>query len=366
MRLLFFAGGSYVYGHELVLLDLMVELKRQGHEVFVVISGWNDGDYPDRLARAGIPFAALKLGRLYLRRLAWTMVTLRHLPVSGLSLLRLAKTFAPDAVVHGDESHFQVVGRILRAYKHYFYAHNLPSPRWYRPDGSSFLQKRVDRFIACSDFVRTTFVDAGVETQRTRSVLNGIGRLSTIVPPPARERPAWITFGIIGQLVPRKKHAVLFEAIDRLAPSIRAITRVSVFGNADTAFGQDLKRRFGVASGAIVEWRGFEPDRNAIYGSLDVVVCPFVNEPFGLVAAEAGAFGRPVIAARSGALPEIVVEGLTGLLVPPDDPQALAEAITLIALDERLRLTMGIEARKHVESCFSIDRQGRQFLAALS
>jgi glycosyltransferase involved in cell wall biosynthesis len=365
MRLLFFAGGSYVYGHEIVLLDLMGELKHQGHDVLAVVSGWNDGDFPARLARANIAFVELKLGRLYLRNPRWTMDTLRHLPSSAVRLLRAARKFAPDAVVHSDEAHFQVVGRILRTYRHYFYAHNLPNRRWYRDDGTGFLQSRMERFVTCSEFLRGVYVDAGIDRSRTRAVLNGVSELLATAPQPPPQRPASISIGIIGQLVPRKRHAVLFDAVDRLDPSTRANLRVLVFGNADTAYGHDLKSRFADARWTI-EWRGFEPDRNAIYGAIDVVACPFIGEPFGLVAAEAGAFGRPVIAAQSGALPEIVVHGRTGLLVPPDDPQALAAAITRIVSDGTLRSTMGVEARRRVEDFFSIERQASEFVAALN
>jgi glycosyltransferase involved in cell wall biosynthesis len=365
MRLLFFAGGSFVYGQEIVLLDLMARLKQEGHDVLAVVSGWNDGDYPGRLAAAGIPFVTLKLGRLYMSNLRWTMDGLRHMPRAAFQLLRLVATFAPDAIIHGDESLFQVAGRIVRSRKHYFYAHNLPNRRWYRPDGSSFVQRRIERFIACSEFARRAFVDAGVKSGRTRSVHNSVD-LSVAVPPPAPEQTAPIALGIIGQLLPRKRHKLLFDALGELPPSMQAKVKVAVFGNADTPYGHDLKRHLvDTRLATNVEWRGFEKDRAVIYGAIDVAVCPFVNEPFGLVAAEAGAFGRPVIAAASGGLAEIVVHERTGLLVPPDDPRSLAAAIDRIVCDGKVRLSMGAEARKHIEDVFSIERQAADFIAAL-
>src|SRR5665213_1941598 len=64
MRFLFFAGGSYIGGMEIVTLTLMKELRAQGHECFAIVSGWNDGRYPAKLAEAEIPHVSLKLGRL--------------------------------------------------------------------------------------------------------------------------------------------------------------------------------------------------------------------------------------------------------------------------------------------------------------
>ena len=89
---------------------------------------------------------------------------------------------------------------------------------------------------------------------------------------------------------------------------------------------------------------------------MDVGVVPsLLQEPFGLVNIELMACGLPVIASRVGGIPEIVLDGVTGLLVEPNDPQALSEAMAKLLDDPELRKRMGENARKHVVQNFSLE-----------
>jgi glycogen(starch) synthase len=87
-----------------------------------------------------------------------------------------------------------------------------------------------------------------------------------------------------------------------------------------------------------------------------VVVMPSRNsEGFGLVALEASQMGRPVIASRLGGLPEVVVDGQTGLLIEPDDVTALSDAILRLLGEPEVAIGFGHAGRKHARS-FSIER----------
>ena len=88
-------------------------------------------------------------------------------------------------------------------------------------------------------------------------------------------------------------------------------------------------------------------------------------EGFGIVYLEAGASGLPVVAAKSGGAAEAVVENETGLLVPPDDPDALGHALNRLLSDAEMRLRFGRAGRKWVESEMNWDRAGRQFLSII-
>ena len=88
-------------------------------------------------------------------------------------------------------------------------------------------------------------------------------------------------------------------------------------------------------------------------------------EGFGIVYLEASASGLPVVAARSGGAAEAVLENQTGLLVPPDDPQALVEAVSRLLNDTALRQRMGRAGRRWVEREMNWDRVGRQFLSII-
>jgi glycosyltransferase involved in cell wall biosynthesis len=90
-----------------------------------------------------------------------------------------------------------------------------------------------------------------------------------------------------------------------------------------------------------------------LYSHCAVFACPSVYEPFGIINLEAMACERPVVASAVGGIPEVVVPGWTGLLVPPADPRALAEALTRVLRDRALARGMGRAGRRRAEDHFS-------------
>jgi glycosyltransferase involved in cell wall biosynthesis len=100
------------------------------------------------------------------------------------------------------------------------------------------------------------------------------------------------------------------------------------------------------------------------YMSADCFCLPTIQEGFGLVFAEAMAAGLPVVACRAAAVPEIVADGRTGLLVGPERPAELATALETVLMNHGLRKELGEEARRRVEA-YDVDRVARAFLEAL-
>lgn len=111
---------------------------------------------------------------------------------------------------------------------------------------------------------------------------------------------------------------------------------------------------------------GFVPhDRlGAYYEGAAVVACPSRREGYGIVAREAMAHGRPAVATAVGGLVDVVVDGETGLLVPPGDPAALRAAIASLLGDEPLRRRLGDAARKRAEESFSAPGAAQRLLEA--
>jgi glycosyltransferase involved in cell wall biosynthesis len=100
---------------------------------------------------------------------------------------------------------------------------------------------------------------------------------------------------------------------------------------------------------------GFRSDVNDAMSALDIVVVPSTwNEPCSAVVQQAMALSKPVIGTRVGGTPEMVLDGATGLLAPPSDAAALAEAIAALAGDAFRRKQMGIAGRERVEAQFSL------------
>jgi glycosyltransferase involved in cell wall biosynthesis len=120
--------------------------------------------------------------------------------------------------------------------------------------------------------------------------------------------------------------------------------------------------RLGVAER--VRFLGLRRDRETLYAAMDLFVLPSHWEGLSLALVEAMGAGRAVVATAVGGNPEVVADGRTGLLVPPDDHHALADAITQVGLDRDLRGALGEAAATDARARFSIEQHVAQ-LAAL-
>jgi glycosyltransferase involved in cell wall biosynthesis len=145
--------------------------------------------------------------------------------------------------------------------------------------------------------------------------------------------------GFVGRIEPRKGVLDLVAA----APAIRESgARVVIVG--DDPYEPDSRYLAQVRASVEVEQPGWVDDAAGLMRSLDVLVAPSHQEPFGTVLAEAMAVGTPVVATRVGGLAEVVQDGVTGRLVEPGDPEALAAAVREVLAR---RLEMGAAARAH-------------------
>jgi starch synthase len=111
--------------------------------------------------------------------------------------------------------------------------------------------------------------------------------------------------------------------------------------------------------------RAYTPTWFELWRHADVFVMPTRGEAFGMVFQEAAAAGLPAVGTRINAVPEIVQHGATGLLVPPDDPRALADALRRLLDDAALRARLGGAARARIEQIASFDRYAARLGALL-
>ncbi|MEV8530484.1 glycosyltransferase [Streptomyces sp. NPDC051211] len=161
----------------------------------------------------------------------------------------------------------------------------------------------------------------------------------------------------LGRMVPRKGAAVSIAALAALPDT----ELVVVGGQAGDRAGDDLEVRrlraiaheAGVADR--VHFTGAVPSAEVptVLRSADVVLCPADYEPFGIVPLEAMACGRPVVASAVGGQLDTVVDFVTGRLVPPGDPEALAAAVSALLADPARRLSCGAAGRQRVLSRYS-------------
>ncbi|HFE51945.1 MAG TPA: glycosyltransferase family 1 protein, partial [Bacteroidetes bacterium] len=153
--------------------------------------------------------------------------------------------------------------------------------------------------------------------------------------------------GFVGQLDERKGIADLLEAYRRLKQ--RLPVRLVLVGKGPLE--AEIRRR---APDAVLA--GFREDIPEVMKNVDVLVLPSYWEGFGIVLIEAMAAARPVVATNVSSIPEIVVNGETGLLVPPGQPEALAEALRRVLTDPALARRFGEAGRRRVLDKFTVDR----------
>lgn len=115
-----------------------------------------------------------------------------------------------------------------------------------------------------------------------------------------------------------------------------------------------------------VHWLGYRADAAAVLSSLDIVAIPSHWEGFGLVAAEALLAGAVVVASNASSLPEIVTDGVHGVLVPVKDPEALANAIIELANDPEARRRYSAAGRERVRRDFSAEQMVDRFEGVLA
>jgi len=108
---------------------------------------------------------------------------------------------------------------------------------------------------------------------------------------------------------------------------------------------------------------GIRRDIPALLAACDVFVMASRWEGLGLVFLEAMAARRPCLSTRVSAIPEVVVDGETGLLVPPDDPEALAQGMARLASDPALCAQLGAAGERRVRERFGLDRMVDETLA---
>jgi glycosyltransferase involved in cell wall biosynthesis len=361
MRFLFFAGGSYIGGMEIVTLTLMKELRAQGHDCLAIVSGWNDGRYPVKLDEARIPHQSLKLGRLHLRKPMWNLVGALNFPRAAGQLRHLVRDYRPDAVILGGVEFALIAMQVLPLQVPVvLHIHDIPS-RHFGSWAGRYVLARTTGIVAVSNFIRE-HVLAVTRSPPTQTVHNGV----PICQLPPKSPSSKVRIGIVGQLIARKRHDVIVAALELIEPELRKGIEMRIYGANTTDFARDVAQRIDRAElSDCFRWMGFFGSRDTIYGDLDIVVAPAVREPFGMTVLEAGAYGLPVVAARSGGFPEIVVDTVTGLLAAENDPRDFAEAIKKLLSSPDLRTTMGLRARQHVTTNFTSAKMAEDYCRAV-
>ncbi len=234
---------------------------------------------------------------------------------------------------------------------------------WLGDDPKMKLFAAADRFFlryfsavaAVSEELKRKIINAGIEAEKVHVQNNGIDLERFGVAPGTREEvraalgipESAVVIGTVGRISAEKGHVHLLnttaELINRHPQTFFLIV-------GDGELRQQLEKEWG---GSRVIFTGYRSDLPQLYSCMDIFALPSLTEGLPLVLLEAMAAGLPVVASRVGSVPDLVVDGDSGLLVEPADDTALHRSLLHLLNDPETRKTMGANARGRVMAGYS-------------
>lgn len=355
IRVLYLHHVTQLSGAEHSLLLLLRHLDRG--QVTPLVALPSAGPFSEALEREGIPVLRIPFGPL--RDFMGVLKSVRR-------LLALIRDHRID-LLHANGPQTNVCAGIagrLTGVPAVWHARNLIYGRMWDVDRA--LAGLATRIICNSDAIRERFrgspawdkavtIVNAVDTREFHPGQSGEPfRLEMGVP------DGVMVVGIVGRIGLGKGHEVFVEAAIRVLARDSAV-RFFVIG--DTLFPEDawrtdeLRRRVKEAGcDDRIRFVGYRRDIPQIMRGLDVLVLASEAEPCGRVLFEAMASGTAVVATNTGGTPEIVRDGMEGILIPPRNPAALADAIGAVIDDPRLREKLGRNGVARVHQEFAVDR----------
>jgi glycosyltransferase involved in cell wall biosynthesis len=346
--------------------DQVTGLARRGHTVRVVLPG--PGPLADRLAGAGI---GVDIVRFRGKR----PEQMPRIAAAELRLLRLVREFQPDVI------HAHLLKAILAC--RLASAGHRPALRVTQLPGTVHLRiaplRWLDRCTLWRDDVVIGSCQAIADQYQAmgaRSVaVSYYGCDVHAIDPATPRAPFRREFGLaddtpaIGMIahmyrsklrafkdIGVKGHEVFIDAAPLIRDKIPGAA-IFVVGDElakDSGYRRDLQARAAARDAGVI-FTGYRPDIAAVLAGLDVVACPSMEESACYAAVEALLMGKGVVASDVGGLPDTIRHGQTGLLVPPGDPAALADAVATLIADPALRDQMGRRGRAECLDRFDIN-----------
>jgi glycosyltransferase involved in cell wall biosynthesis len=221
--------------------------------------------------------------------------------------------------------------------------------RWGRPS-----LRLPPSLVTNSERARHNAARLGVPASRIHVIGNVIELNGRQAPPGARPKGGSVTVALIGRLVPAKRVDRFLEALARARAVEPALRGVVAGQGPERERLMGLAGALGLASGD-VEFLGATGDVAAVYHSADLLALTSDHEGVPNVILEAMAAGLPVVTTPAGDAAEIVRDGVTGYVVPPDDSAELAERFVRLARSTQLRVVLGAAGRSRVAEHYAIE-----------
>ena len=232
-----------------------------------------------------------------------------------------------------------------------------------------FFYRFVDEIIAVSNAVKKYLIEEKKLTNnKIKVIYNGVD-LEKFKPVKKGVRPhlpheltgskwgltPFFTVGVVGRLEPQKGHKYFLEAISLLNGKYQNARFLIVGEGSLRTELEEQAQKLGISNR--VEFLGYKKDIVSVLEEIDLLVLPSLYEGLPLVALEAGAMGRPVVATNVDGSPEVIINKETGLIISPKDSLALKEGIELFLKNRDLVNRLGENAGTHIKEKFNLKKQ---------
>jgi glycosyltransferase involved in cell wall biosynthesis len=357
-RVLALTVGLGLGGAERLLLLSAPRLRALGFD-FRIGTFKSGGALAGSFERAGVP--RVDFGARHRRDLGSLLRLARYLKAERIDILHAHLFYANVAA--------RLAGR-LAAVPVVLTAHH-DTDLWMGPH-HRFVERVTaplsDRVLTCSDAVRRFAIERhGLNAGRVVTLANAIDVDAIPTGAEARVRarvllgagPEELLVGTLGRLHEPKKGLRSFLSAAARVAAADPRARFVLIGDGPAR--RELERfTASLGLGDRVRFAGERTDADLLVAGLDLLVQPSLWEGFGLSALEGMAAGRPVVASRVGGVPEVIRDGVDGILVPPGDPVRLAEAMTAILRDPERAARLGASGRARARREFHVDRLVRE------
>ncbi len=325
-------------GAEVWVLETALALRSQQHRVSVIAQP--DSELAARCRAAQVPLAAIPIR---CDGAPWTIARLA-LQLRREGVTALVANLSKDLKAAAVAGRLAGVPVILGNWESDFPLKNKLYYRWY------FGSLATGLLVASEATRRTVLASAPwLDPARVHLLPKGID-CERFCPGPLRAGPPVV--GFLGQFIGRKGLPEIMTAWSLIEATGHPRAPLLRLAGAGPLAAGLAAWRAGLRHPERVEIMGFVESAEAFLAGLDLLLMPSHAEGFGLAAAEAQAAAVPVIAARASSLPEIVLDGVTGLLVPPGDAPALAAALRRLLDDPQAARSMGTAGRRRIEELF--------------
>jgi glycosyltransferase involved in cell wall biosynthesis len=347
-------------------LRTAIAARAEGFEVHVATP---EGPVTERIRSAGLDFHAISMSR--------SGLSPRSEIACLADLIRLYRRLKPDLVHHstikpvvygGIAARLTGVPAVVHAIHGLGYVFTARGARvGFLRRGVKFALRRAfghrhERITFLNREDSEAFVESGILAERDAIVVCPMGVDVSVfrasqepAPPPVVILPARLLWD---------KGVGEFVAAARILKARRTVARFVLVGDADPGNPMTVPVRQirAWAEEGVVECWGWIEDMAAVYAQSHIVCLPSYREGLGMVLVEGGACGRPLVATDVAGCREVVSHGENGLLVPPRNPEALADAIGTLIGDSSLRARMGARGREIVTQKFSEEQVVRETL----